>query len=101
VDRYYDLGRRAGNRQAIVDRLTHLSDPDLDTRLGEIHVPVLVEWGERDAWLPPAFARRLSSEIAGAGLVTYPGAGHVPMEELPEATVADAERFLAAGSANE
>lgn len=101
VDRYYDLGRRAGNRQAIVDRLTHLSDPDLDTRLGEIHVPVLVEWGERDLWLPLEFARRMSTGIKGAKLVTYAGVGHVPMEEAPAATAADAERFLAETAAPE
>jgi hypothetical protein len=28
--------------------------------------------------------------------VTYPDAGHVPMEEQPEATATDAEAFLAA-----
>lgn len=94
VDRYYELGRREGNRQAMIDRLSHLSDPDLDGRLGEIHIPVLVEWGESDRWNPVATAHRLNDKIAGSTLVTYANAGHVPMEELPEATSGDAERFL-------
>jgi pimeloyl-ACP methyl ester carboxylesterase len=96
VDRYYDMTRREGNRQATIDCFTHLSDPDLDDRLGEIHLPVLLEWGERDVWIPIAFAHRMQKGIAGAKLVTYPDGGHVPMEELPELTAEDAERFLTA-----
>ncbi|HSO39461.1 MAG TPA: alpha/beta fold hydrolase [Labilithrix sp.] len=95
VDRYYDLLRREGNRQATIDRFTDLSDPDLDDRLGEIHAPVLLEWGERDAWIPLPFAHRFQAAIAGSRLVTYSDAGHVPMEELPDATAEDADRFLA------
>lgn len=96
VDRYYDLMRREGNRQATIDRFANLADPDLDDRLREIHVPVLVEWGERDVWIPVDFAHRLEEGIAGSKLAIYPNAGHVPMEELPEATADDAERFLGA-----
>jgi pimeloyl-ACP methyl ester carboxylesterase len=98
VDRYYDLLRREGNRQATIDRFTILVDPDLDGRLHEIHVPVLLEWGERDVWIPIAFAHRLRDGITGAQLVTYPDAGHVPMEELPDATASDADGFLGAES---
>jgi pimeloyl-ACP methyl ester carboxylesterase len=94
VDRYYDMMRREGNRQATLDRLQDLADPDLDDRLRDIHVPVLIEWGQRDLWIPVAFAHRLQDGIEGAKLVVYPDAGHVPMEELPEITAADAERFL-------
>ncbi len=96
VDRYYDMTRREGNRQATIDRFSHLSDPDLDGRLREIHLPVLLEWGERDVWIPIAFAHRMQEGIAGSKLVTYPDGGHVPMEELPELTAGDAERFLTA-----
>ncbi len=96
VDRYYDMTLREGNRQATIDRFSHLSDPDLDDRLREIHVPVLLEWGERDAWIPLTSAHRLQAGIAGSKLVTYPDGGHVPMEELPERTAEDADRFLSA-----
>jgi pimeloyl-ACP methyl ester carboxylesterase len=98
VDRYYDLLRREGNRGALLDRLNGPADPDLDGRVAEIRAPVLVEWGEKDRWIPVAFAHRLSGAIPGARLVTYAAAGHVPMEELPDATAADAEAFLAGDS---
>jgi pimeloyl-ACP methyl ester carboxylesterase len=96
VDRYCELTRHEGNREALLDRLTGPADPPLDDRLGEVRVPVLLEWGGRDRWIPPSFAQRFAGAIRGARLVTYPDAGHVPMEELPEATATDAEAFLAA-----
>lgn len=94
IDRYCDLTRAEGNRTALVDRLTGSRDPDLDARLGELRAPVLLLWGERDRWIPLSFGQRFQAGIAGARLVTYADAGHVPMEELPEATAGDADRFL-------
>ena len=96
VDRYYELTRREGNRQATLDRFTAPADPSLDDRLGEIRVPVLIEWGERDPWIPLPFAQRWMDGVRGSKLVTYANAGHVPMEEIPEVTARDAEAFLSA-----
>ena len=96
VDRYDELTRAEGNRTALVDRMSGPRDPDLDARLGEVRAPVLLLWGERDRWIPPSFAARFQEGIPGARLVTYPDAGHVPMEELPEATEAETDRFLGA-----
>jgi pimeloyl-ACP methyl ester carboxylesterase len=94
VDRYAELTRAEGNREALLDRFNGPRDPDLDDRLGEIHAPVLILWGERDRWIPLPFGKRLEAGIAGSKLVTWPDAGHVPMEELPEATAREVERFL-------
>jgi len=94
VDRYYDLTRAEGNRTALRDRLNGPPEPDLDGRLSELRAPVLLLWGERDRWIPQSFAERFRAGIAGAKLVTYPDAGHVPMEEVPEATATEAARFL-------
>jgi pimeloyl-ACP methyl ester carboxylesterase len=96
VERYHSMTLRAGNRQALVDRLTGPADPDLDGRLGELRLPVLIQWGESDRWIPVDNAHRFQRGIEGAELRIYPGAGHVPMEEIPELTAADAEAFLAA-----
>jgi len=95
IDRYAELTRAEGNRTALLGRLNGPPDPDLDDRLGEIHAPVLILWGERDRWIPLPFAERFKAGITGAKLVTWPDAGHVPMEELPEATAREADRFLA------
>jgi pimeloyl-ACP methyl ester carboxylesterase len=94
VDRYHAMVRREGNREALVDRLTGPEDPVLDDRLGDIELPVLIEWGEADAWIPVACAHRFQRGIGGAQLRIYPGAGHTPMEELPVSTARDADSFL-------
>ncbi len=94
VDRYETLLLRQGNRQAFVDRARTIDDDSIADRLGELRVPVLVEWGEEDRWIPLALGRDLARRIPGAVLRVYPGAGHVPMEEIPEPTAADARAFL-------
>jgi pimeloyl-ACP methyl ester carboxylesterase len=94
IDRYERLLRAEGNRNALLDRLNGPPDPDLDDRLKEIRAPVLLLWGERDRWIPVSFGERFRDGIAGSRLVVIRGAGHVPMEESPDETVGDAERFL-------
>ncbi|GAA5109303.1 alpha/beta fold hydrolase [Alloalcanivorax gelatiniphagus] len=66
----------------------------LDDRLGEIAAPTLVMWGERDRLVHPSTARVWSDGIAGAGLVTYPALGHMPMLEAPRRTATDYRSFL-------
>lgn len=51
-------------------------------------------WGGKDPWIAPEKAERFKKDIAGSKIIIYPGAGHVPMEELPEPTVRDALAFL-------
>jgi pimeloyl-ACP methyl ester carboxylesterase len=94
VDRYWVMGRRAGNRGAMLARITGPPDPTLADRLGELKLPVLIQWGKLDRWIPLSDAYGFQRGIAGAELRVYPGAGHVPMEELPEATARDADAFL-------
>src|SRR6202171_2756631 len=57
VDRYSAMVRRAGNRGAMVARITGPSDPNLADRLGELKLPVLIQWGSLDQWIPLSDAR--------------------------------------------
>jgi pimeloyl-ACP methyl ester carboxylesterase len=66
VDRYYELTRHEGNREALLDRLTGPADPPLDDRLAEVRVPVLLEWGGHDRWIPPSRSGS-PAESAGRG----------------------------------
>ena len=70
--------------------------PDDSSRLREVRTPTLVLWGEADAWIPVEHARRFAADVPGARVAVYAGAGHVPMEEIPEPTVAEARRFFEA-----
>ena len=71
-----DFGREAGN-------------------YGCVRQPVLILWGEADPWWPVDDARRFAAAMPQARLVTYPGAGHLPQEEVPEAFNRDLLAFLA------
>jgi pimeloyl-ACP methyl ester carboxylesterase len=94
VDRYQAMTLRAGNRAAMLARLTGPPDPLLADRLGELKLPVLIQWGKLDRWIPLSNAHGFQRGIAGAELRVYPSAGHIPMEELPEGTARDADAFL-------
>lgn len=100
IDRYHQLMLREGNRVAVVDVLMSISNIDSSSIKG-LKVPTLVQWGEQDKWIPLAHAEKFVNDIEGAKLITYPGVGHVPMEEIPEQTAKDAKRFLLAVIDNE
>ncbi|WP_232784278.1 alpha/beta fold hydrolase [Moritella sp. Urea-trap-13] len=51
-------------------------------------------WGEKDIWVPAVLSELWLANIAGSTLITYPDAGHVPMEEIPQQTVQDALTFI-------
>lgn len=93
VERYYDLLRREGNRGAII-RMLRTPDENRADEIPEISVPTLVMWGEEDTWIPPEHAERFADDIPDAEVVTYPGVGHIPMEEASESSAVDAAEFL-------
>ncbi|PSQ00480.1 alpha/beta hydrolase [Halobacteriales archaeon QS_4_70_19] len=96
VDRYHDLLRREGNRDASLELVRRDADPvHRHEELANLRVPTLVLWGEEDYWIPPRFAEKFADTIPDAEVVTYEDAGHAPMEEFPERTAADIRRFLA------
>ena len=64
-------------------------------RLGDLDVPVLVVWGEQDAWLPLEVSERIEQAIPGAERIVLEGAGHFSMEDRPEAVAEALGGFLA------
>lgn len=96
VDRYWELARYPGNRNATRQRF---STPrrSFDTQaIAKVRVPTLVMWGEEDALIPFAAARWYMDHLPHATLASYPGIGHLPMEEAPARSVSDLEAWLAA-----
>jgi pimeloyl-ACP methyl ester carboxylesterase len=66
----------------------------LDDHLGEITAPTLVMWGEQDRLVHPSTAQVWADGIAGARVVRYPDAGHMPMLEAPRRSATDYRAFL-------
>ena len=97
IDRYYDLNLYEGNRYATMLRFQlPMDDGKVAARLGEIKVPTLVLWGEKDGLIPVANAHEFGARIAGARVVIYPNVGHIPMEEVADRSAADVDNFLSA-----
>jgi pimeloyl-ACP methyl ester carboxylesterase len=57
---------------------------------------VRIIWGEEDAWLDPAFARRLHDLLPYSDLVLIPEAGNFAMEDSPELVAQALDEFFGA-----
>ncbi|MFC1484450.1 alpha/beta fold hydrolase [Candidatus Neomarinimicrobiota bacterium] len=93
VNRYHDLIRRKGNRAAFLKMLRQ-PYPYGGERIPHLKAVTLIMWGEQDEWIPVKHAYLFHADLPYSHLVTYPNAGHAPMEELPDRTAADARIFL-------
>jgi len=93
VDRYYDLSLRAGNRQALVQRLQQPLSGN-EAAIPTIRQPTLILWGTKDRLIPSDHAQRFAHDLPSARLHLFEGLGHVPHEEDPLATVAVVQGFL-------
>lgn len=96
VDRYWEMLRYPGNRQATLDRfsLPRVPITPVEARsLGQ--VPVLVMWGTEDKLIPIEQGRWFAANIPGAQSAFYPATGHIPMEERPDRSAADVAKFAA------
>lgn len=94
VQRYFELSLREGNRRAFIQRAAFRSGPNRNGEIPSIRCPVMIMWGEQDAWIPFQQARKFKKALPGAELQVYPDLGHTPQEEAPARTAADARRFL-------
>jgi pimeloyl-ACP methyl ester carboxylesterase len=62
-----------------------LGNTHLEKRLGLIKAPTLVLWGEKDAILPPSYAKKFAAGINGATRVeTVAKAGHLAYLDQPD-----------------
>lgn len=93
VDRYYELTLRAGNRQALVQRLQQPLSGN-EAAIPSIRQPTLILWGAQDRLIPRDHAQRFAHDLPTARVHVFDGLGHVPHEEDPQATVAVLQGFL-------
>jgi pimeloyl-ACP methyl ester carboxylesterase len=69
---------------------------EFEPLLGLMRTPVRIIWGEKDAWLDPAFARRLHDLLPESDLKLIPEAGHFVMEDSPDQVARALEEFFRA-----
>lgn len=96
IDRYYSLMMYDGNRKESVKFMLEAQKQLEKEPVGvnTIKVPTLIMWGKEDAWIPLDVMERFKKDLPQARAIVYDGAGHVPMEEIPEITAKDADNFL-------
>lgn len=95
IDRYVDLARAPGHRDILLGLQTGPRRLASTSELSRIHVPTLVMFGQDDRLIPALDGEKFHKAIPGATLILYPGAGHVPMEQIPDRSVADLKAWLA------
>ena len=93
--RYQDMMRAPGVRAALIERMRQTRNSDPVPRLQSLKMPVLLVWGEKDAFIPISNAQDYLQAIPHATLATIPEAGHVVHEEAPMASVQAMKVFLA------
>ncbi|OHB31359.1 MAG: alpha/beta hydrolase [Phenylobacterium sp. RIFCSPHIGHO2_01_FULL_69_31] len=94
LDRYVELARAPGHRALLTRRGARPAvAPETFAR---IQAPTLVMVGLRDEVIPPERSAAFAKVIPGSKLVTYAAGGHVPMEQMPDASARDLRAFLTA-----
>ncbi|MEH6790583.1 alpha/beta fold hydrolase [Parasphingorhabdus sp.] len=94
VDRYWELLRYPGNRQASLERANTPREPEKWREVGKLSMPVLLLWGEQDKIIPFSHARAFQDAIPGSQLTSYANAGHLPMEETPAQVARDIASWI-------
>ncbi|WP_449287045.1 alpha/beta fold hydrolase [Marinobacter sp. PE14] len=93
VDRYFELSRYPGNLAAFPKRVQARLDTNALLIPG-IRVPTLILWGEEDKYFPVGNAHRFGADIANSRVHVYQDVGHLPMEEVPELSLAHFIAFI-------
>ena len=101
ADRYWELLRFPGNRQATLDRFSQGWTRFTRNDLATIRLPALIMWGEHDRIVTPQAGRWLHQAVSGSKLISYPGAGHLPHEEVADRSAGDLRDWLATLSAED
>jgi pimeloyl-ACP methyl ester carboxylesterase len=94
LDRYVDLAMAIGHRDVLLTQQSQPAKPWTPTDFARIATPTLVMAGEQDKLIPVEQSREIAGAIPGAKLAIYPDGGHLPMEQLPDATTKDLRTFL-------
>ena len=84
VDRWYDMWMREGQREAQLDRLSQYEAGDIEGLVRSIRVPVLLLWGEANTtaiFEQAAEFRELLENVPSLTFKSYPGVGHMAVEE--------------------
>jgi pimeloyl-ACP methyl ester carboxylesterase len=96
VDRFWELLRYPGNRQATIDRFSRKWETFDPKQLATLKMPVLIMWGAHDSLISPTSAQWFEQAIPHSRVIMYPDSGHLPHQEVAEKSARDLEVWLTA-----
>ncbi|XUU59486.1 alpha/beta fold hydrolase [Erythrobacter sp. HA6-11] len=94
VDRYWELLRYPGNRQATLDRFTMTRKPFEEAGIRDLPMPALIMWGTLDPIVALGNAEWFDGLLQNSTLILYDGVGHLPHEELADQSAEDLREWL-------
>ncbi len=97
IDRWYDMWMREGNREAQLDRLQQYKSGDIEGVIRRLRPATLLMWGEANTTAKFEQAehfRELLENVESLTYISYPGVGHMAVQEAGEETGADVRKFL-------
>jgi len=97
IDRWYDMWMREGNREAQLDRLQQYKPGDIEDIIRQLEVPTLLMWGEANTtakYEQAAHFRELLENVESLKFISYPGVGHMAVQEAGNETGRDVRAFL-------
>jgi pimeloyl-ACP methyl ester carboxylesterase len=97
VDRWFELWKLEGQREAQLDRLSQYDSGDIAAVFGKVHVPVLLLWGEDNSTAKFEQYAEVIHLLAGApsiNFVSYPGVGHMAVQQAGAEIAVDVRAFL-------
>lgn len=86
-----------GGKHALLETGKQIIPPNIDeltAKYKDINVPTLIIWGRQDKVIDPIVGTLLDQAIPNSTLKSIDHCGHVPQEEMPEATVPLVLNFL-------
>lgn len=96
IEGYGRLLQRPGRVPNILSMLKNWQKDmsELERVIPRIDLPTLLVWGDRDGAVDLRSAAILKERLPNARLITLPGVGHIPSEEVPEEFNKIAMEFL-------
>jgi pimeloyl-ACP methyl ester carboxylesterase len=98
IDRYWELLRYPGNREATGARFRAAPLLFSSAQLQTLQMPTMIMWGAKDTIFPLPTSQWFETNIPDAKLMTYKDVGHLPMQEAADRSV---QNFLLWSGANQ
>ncbi|MDH3977834.1 MAG: alpha/beta hydrolase, partial [Gammaproteobacteria bacterium] len=97
IDRWYDMWMREGQREAQLDRLKQYKSGDIIEVIEGLTPPTLLLWGEANTTANFEQAeefQHLLGNVESLEFISYPGVGHMAVQEAGEETGRDVRLWL-------